>query len=141
MSTPVDRLQSLRVCDVMNPNVVHLRGDDTITHAAGVLLEHEISGAPVIDAAGHAVGVVSSTDFVRCVDEASDVANLTVADVMAPVVQSISHRSSLLEAGQIMCGAHIHRLFVVDGDGRPVGVLTALDLVAATVQSIEEATR
>jgi CBS domain-containing protein len=40
-----------------------------------------------------------------------------------------------------MCGAHIHRRVVIDGDGRPVGVLTALDLVAATVQSIEEATR
>jgi CBS domain-containing protein len=56
-------------------------------------------------------------------------------------MQSIAMRSSLLEAGQMMCGAHIHRLFVVDRDGHPVGVLTALDIVAATVQSIEESVR
>jgi CBS domain-containing protein len=141
MSNPVDRLQTLRVCDVMSPNVVPLSGDDSVAHAASVLIKHEISGAPVIDDAGLCVGVISSTDFVRCADEASDVANLTVADLMAPVMQSIAQRSSLLAAGQMMCGAHIHRLFVVDGDGRPVGVLTALDIVAATVQSIEEVSR
>lgn len=141
MSSPVDRLQTLRVCDVMNSDVVPLRGDDSVTHAASVLIEHKISGAPVVDDTGLCVGVISSTDFVRCADGARNVANLTVADVMAPVMQSIAQQSLLLEAGQMMCGAHIHRLFVVDGDGCPVGVLTALDIVAATVQSIEEAIR
>jgi CBS domain-containing protein len=141
MSNPVDRLQTLRVSDVMARDVVPLSSDDSIAHAASVLLEHKISGAPVVDDAGRCIGVISSTDFVRCVDESSEVPNLAVADIMAPVVQSIAQRSSLLEAGQMMCGAHIHRLFVVDGDGHPVGVLTALDLVAATVKSIEEAIR
>ncbi|MCA9102219.1 MAG: CBS domain-containing protein [Pirellulales bacterium] len=139
MNRSVDRLRTLRVCDVMSTHVVPLGDDESVTHAAGVLLDHEISGAPVVDTEGQVIGVVSSTDFVRCAHEQCDVSNLTVTDVMAAAVQTISQHASLLEAGRIMCGAHIHRLFVVDGQGHPVGVLTALDLVAATVQSIEEA--
>ena len=49
----------------MTKNPVSIRDDATIQSAAAFLIEKEISGAPVIDDAGRAVGVLSHTDIVR----------------------------------------------------------------------------
>ena len=44
--------------DVMNPEVLTVREDMTVQEAATILVENEISGAPVEDAEGKLVGVV-----------------------------------------------------------------------------------
>jgi CBS domain-containing protein len=49
--------------DVMNPEVLTVREDMTVQEVATILVENEISGAPVEDAQGHLVGVVSLTDI------------------------------------------------------------------------------
>jgi CBS domain-containing protein len=57
---------------------------------------------------------------------------------MAPAVQGIAAHTSLVEAGRIMCAQHIHRLPVLDDQGRPQGMVTSLDIVAAVVKAVEE---
>ena len=49
--------------DVMNPEVLTVREDMTVQEAATILVENEISGAPVEDAEGKLVGVLSLTDI------------------------------------------------------------------------------
>jgi CBS domain-containing protein len=57
--------------DLMTKNPMSIRHDVTIQSAAAFLIENEISAAPVIDDAGHAVGVLSHTDIVRHDSEAA----------------------------------------------------------------------
>jgi CBS domain-containing protein len=51
--------------DIMRPDVLVLRADDTIRSAAEQLEEILASGAPVVDAAGRLVGVLTQSDIAR----------------------------------------------------------------------------
>ncbi len=51
----------MKVKDVMNPDVVFCKPDDTVREAAKLLKENNISGAPVLED-GQLVGIVSEAD-------------------------------------------------------------------------------
>jgi CBS-domain-containing membrane protein len=51
--------------DVMTRDVVSIDPDSTVLQAARLMLQHHISGLPVIDSAGKLVGVLSEGDFLR----------------------------------------------------------------------------
>ncbi len=70
----------LTVKDLMNADVVTVRPEDSARTLARVLADSEISGVAVVNAAGHVVGVVSSTDLVRLAADEADV-NLTAVSV------------------------------------------------------------
>src|SRR5262245_42031347 len=71
MLATLDRLDSLRVADVMSRDVVVIHYHQTMTEAARVLTDHQISGAPVIDEQGRCIGILSATDFVAQAGAAS----------------------------------------------------------------------
>lgn len=63
----------LTVRDIMSTAVVTVGPDATVRQLARVLADAEISGAPVVDADGTLVGVVSATDLVRLAADDVDV--------------------------------------------------------------------
>jgi predicted transcriptional regulator len=135
------RLLSLRVGDVMNRRVVQISKEQTLQEAARTYCDKEISGAPVVDGDQRCVGILSANDFVRCFaarKPASDEAGSLVGRHMTQSVRSITADEPLLAAARQMCDEHIHRLPVLDAEGRVAGMLTSLDIVAALVQAVEE---
>ena len=58
----------MKAADVMVKDVVTVQPNDTVQMAAKVLLDHRISAAPVVDAAGHLVGMLSEGDLVRRIE-------------------------------------------------------------------------
>ena len=56
---------TLAVGDAMTRDPIVLRDDDPLAVAAKVLDEAHISGAPVVDAKGILVGVLSGTDLLH----------------------------------------------------------------------------
>src|SRR5262249_44509117 len=56
-------LPALTAADFMTPNPVSIRQDATPKQAAEILADRGFSAAPVIDAAGRPVGVVSRSDL------------------------------------------------------------------------------
>jgi CBS domain-containing protein len=163
MRAAIDRLTALRVRDLMQRVVVTVSANHSMAEAARVLLDHEVSGAPVVDETGRCVGMLSAHDFVRREwvqgrDEAGSsqtphaveqerpgeplwilAASDQVRAHMTPVVQEIAPHASLVAAGRVMCSMHIHRLPVLGAGGAPVGIVTSLDIVAALVGAMEEA--
>jgi CBS domain-containing protein len=69
----------LNVQDLMQKDVVTVRAEDSARVLARVLADSEISGAPVVDASGRVLGVVSATDLVRLAADEGDVNLTTVA--------------------------------------------------------------
>lgn len=64
-----DVVTRLNARAIMSPTVVTV-GDRMTTHeVAQFLVEHEISGAPVVDELGRLVGVISITDIARVAAE------------------------------------------------------------------------
>jgi CBS-domain-containing membrane protein len=55
----------MRAHQVMTRPVITIGSDASIFEAANVMLQHHVSGLPVLDAAGKLVGIVSEGDFIR----------------------------------------------------------------------------
>ena len=154
MNTAIERLLTLRVKDIMRNDVLVIRESDRMSDAAQTLSDAEVTGAPVVDAAGRCTGILSASDFVgrdagtNCtgpllasehggyqVDLAHDE---LVSTHMSPVVQTVSSETPIMQAARILCQEHIHRLVVIDPEQRPIGLASSLDFVAAMVAAIEE---
>jgi len=58
-------LAELRVKEIMTRNPVSVTENETVEHAAQVMLEHTISGLPVLDAGGKVVGIITQSDVFR----------------------------------------------------------------------------
>src|SRR5579864_6900831 len=55
----------MRAHQIMTRGVISVTPETSIVDAANKMLEHHVSGLPVIDQAGHLVGIVSEGDFLR----------------------------------------------------------------------------
>ena len=55
----------MRAHQIMTRSVITIAPDATILEAAKTMLQHHVSGLPVVDAAGSLVGIVSEGDFIR----------------------------------------------------------------------------
>jgi len=58
-------LNKIKIKDIMTRKVITVPPDFTIAEAAEVLLNNDISGAPVIDARGRLVGIITNSDLYK----------------------------------------------------------------------------
>ncbi len=58
-------LAELQVKEIMSHNPLSVSQDDTVEHAAQIMLDHTISGLPVVDAHGGVVGIITQSDVFR----------------------------------------------------------------------------
>ncbi len=128
---------TMAVGDAMTRDPIVLREDDPLAVAAEVLDVAHISGAPVVDAKGTLVGVLSRTDLLhaRATERLWERwPGLRVRHLMHWPAITVLATLSLDEAAVLMEREHVHRLVVVEpGRDRPVGILSTTDLVHAMV--------
>jgi CBS domain-containing protein len=55
----------MRAHQIMTRNVITVKADTPVLDAANLMLQHHISGLPVVDETGRLIGMVSEGDFVR----------------------------------------------------------------------------
>jgi acetoin utilization protein AcuB len=58
-------LAELQVKEIMTRNPVTVSADDTVERAAQIMLDHTISGLPVLDEQGRLVGILTQSDVFR----------------------------------------------------------------------------
>ncbi len=58
-------LGELQVKEIMTRHPITVSMDDTVEHAAQVMLENTVSGLPVVDAEGELVGIITQSDVFR----------------------------------------------------------------------------
>lgn len=119
-------LEDVRVSEVMTPNPVSVRHGITVREAAAFLAERGIGAAPVVNDAGRAVGVLSRSDVLLAVNAGLEGA--PVREVMSPGVIAVQPDAHALQASEVMLRCTVRRVFVVDDDGVPVGVVSVTDL-------------
>lgn len=129
------------VGDVMSREVIAVNPDTSLQTAAELMLEHAISGMPVLDEQGRLLGMVSKTDLVRQRLASEDESSVTlpsgqhlvdvttVEDVMTRHVLIVPEKASLTEAAKIMVNAGVHRVPVVSSRGTLAGLVTTSDIV------------
>jgi nucleotide-binding universal stress UspA family protein/predicted transcriptional regulator len=140
------------VRDVMTSDVMTLRDDESLVVALRKLVRRRASGAPVLDAEGRLVGVISQRDIMslheRAVKELSKQSTLVpseylhrlqaerVRTVMTTSPVSIPDSASLQEAMALFREKRIHRL-PVTRDGMLVGIITGSDILLTMLAQIE----
>jgi len=58
-------ISNLKIRDIMAPNPVTVKPEDEIEKAAILMLEHKISGLPVVDESEKVVGIITQTDIFK----------------------------------------------------------------------------
>ena len=119
----------------MTHDLVTLTPAMEINRAMQVLLDHHISGAPVLDDKGWLVGLLSKKDCLRAALHASYYREWgeTVNDYMATDVTSLDGNMDIVEAANAFLSSEF-RLFPVLADGRLVGQISRSDILRALAQ-------
>lgn len=135
-----DIATDLRVGDLMTIDPIAVSVDASIEDAEELLRVHHISGLPVVDADGRLVGVISLTDLlylaipsVRALIRHRE-RGIRVGEVMSTPPVTIESTATLREAARLMHEDRLHRLVAVNADGRPIGVISAMDFVALAAE-------
>ena len=124
-----------RVRDVMTRGVITVPFDAPVSEIAKLLVKEDISGIAVTAPDGEAVGVISEIDIIKFFDQ--DWNKLTAEDVMSTFVRTIDPETTLKKAADIMRDLNIHRLLILSlspAPGVPIGILTASDILRASVK-------
>lgn len=144
------------VAEVMTSPVISVRPDSPLQEAVKLMSDHHISALAVVEETGALVGEITETDlmvreggfdagpYVMLLDaviylrnplewdrQVHQVLGSTVADVMSRASHSCAADTPLPAAARQLHDRSTQRLFVLDGDHRPVGVLTRGDVVRA----------
>jgi CBS domain-containing protein len=140
--------------EVMSRPVLTLRPDDTVRHAADVLVHARIASAPVVDDNGTLVGIVSEADLLRGRSRADPRAHLRpvptddadldaggpdvcVADVMTPRPLSVPAAADAADAARLLLDLGIKAVPVTEGH-RVVGVIARRDLLRSLCRPDDE---
>ncbi|HUN98882.1 MAG TPA: CBS domain-containing protein [Bradyrhizobium sp.] len=142
----------MKAADVMTVQVITVEPDAPISKAVRLMLQHHISGLPVVDRAGRLVGIVTEGDFLRRAETGTDfhrpqwLENLvspgrlaeeyvrtharSVDEVMSTDVATVTEDAPLDDVIRLMEHRHIKRIPVVRG-GRLVGIISRANLLRA----------
>ncbi|MGI9610437.1 MAG: CBS domain-containing protein [Acidimicrobiia bacterium] len=124
----------MQVVDLMTTNVISATPDTPIKDAARLMFRHRVSGLPVVGDAGQVLGIITEADFLklevaRAGDEEMSTVE-TVGQVMNTGVVTVHAGMAVAEAAQIMVVQDVKRLPVIADDGKLVGIISRLDVVA-----------
>ena len=147
----------------MHKGVMTVQTTTTLQEVTSFFIEHGITGAPVVDAEGKPVGVISMSDltghaagldkpkegaFLRelwnddshhALHDLTFDGSVTAGAVMTEFLIRIDQSSEVRELLELMKTARLHRVFVTDKDVL-VGIVTTLDLVLLLDRLLAERT-
>lgn len=142
-----------RVKDVLTKEVVAVNADDTVQEALRLMVENHVSALPVVNGRDVCVGILSATDLMgltrdlneglsemrgeftpqSLIDQVAeqDFGRRRVHELMTEVVETVGPEATLAAAARAMLRHQVHRLPVVDGRQRLVGIISTTDIMAA----------
>ena len=110
----------------MSRNLVVVHSDDPLTDAALLLVEHKISGLPVVDDDMILVGIVTEKDVLKLLIEVDS--DKRVGDYMTTDVKSFDESSSVHDICAHLFLHNIKRVPIVM-DGKLVGIVSRRDVI------------
>jgi len=139
----------VKVTEIMSQPVITVTPETSIKSAAQLLVEHGISGLPVVNSKGRLVGIVSEADLISIEarpDPRSQATPLAptagstprnVAEVMTRDVVVVSAKSEVAQAARTLLNSDVKRVPVMNGR-RVVGIVSRRDLVKVIARADEQ---
>ena len=129
---------------IMTSPVVTVRPDTTVREAAMLLLEHRITAAPVLDAGGHLIGIVSESDLVvdrfrhdprnqvRPIQDEPP-GRQAVGEVMTTPVIALGPSADAADLARTMLETDVRSIPIVEG-GTVIGIVSRRDLLRTLIR-------
>ncbi len=125
-------MKSLKVKDYMTTRLVTFTESTNVVEAMDVLLKNKISGAPVLDADGKVVGVLSEVDLMQVIvqDSYYDESVGIVGDYMKTPVDTVDREMDIYTLAEKFVKEHRRRYPVIHND-KLVGQISRRDVLRA----------
>ena len=128
---------TLHASDVMIRDVVTVAETMSLKEITSLFKEKRITGAPVVDANGELVGVISETDIIRKTTSIGAWSPSTAGQIMTRNAVTVAPNESLQRVCELMYNRRIHR--VVVAEGRQIcGIITTMDILRAIATRLNQ---
>lgn len=124
--------RSIRISDYMTTNLITVSPDADLLAAVDKLIEHGISGMPVIEE-GKLIGMVSEHDCLSGILKGTYQGEVggRVSEVMSHAVDTLRQDTNVVDAAETFMRMGRRRLPVVDAQGKLVGQISRCDILRA----------
>jgi CBS domain-containing protein len=120
----------MKIENVMSRDVVACSIDDTLDVAVGLMWDRDHGAVPVVDGDGRVVGIVTDRDAcMAAYTQALPLHEIPVTTAMADAVHTLRADDMLVDAERVMTEQQVHRIPIVDGEDRLVGMVSLADLI------------
>ncbi len=151
----------LKAKDIMTKAVITVSPDMEIVHAAKILLENRINGAPVVDETGKLVGILCQSDLIaqqkklpipsfftfldglitltsmkQMEKEVQKIAAITVAQAMTPDPMTVQPDTDIEAVAALMVDQSFHTIPVVE-EGELLGIVGKEDILKTLMPKSE----
>lgn len=149
----------MKARDIMTTEVITVRPETPVNEVARLMIEHDISGLPVVDEEGSVIGVITELDLVvrnarlhlptfiqildaqiyleppgRYRERLRHMLGTQAQDIMSSPAVTVSPDTELEDVADLMVRRRVNPVPVVDVHGRPVGIISRSDIVRLMVQ-------
>jgi CheY-like chemotaxis protein len=114
--------------EIMTTDVKSIRNDAPVYEALSLMIEHGVSGLPVVDADGQLVGVVSEYDLLVLLCDCEEVESDLIHDYMSTDVRRVAPDTDWKELADVFRTSKLRRLPVTKGDAL-LGIVSRRDVM------------
>jgi CBS domain-containing protein len=147
--------------ELMTTDVIQVDASATIGQAVTLLKKHTISGLPVVDSAGHLVGVITGGDVLRAIqqraqkiyhslfgptvvidenvwhEDSQRLLALPVQKMMSKGAVTVELNTPIGEIADLMMSQNVRRVFVLQQE-KLIGIITRNDIVRWLVRHVAD---
>lgn len=121
---------TLHASDVMIKDVITVNESTPLKEVTKMFSERKITGAPVVNAKGELVGVISETDIIRKTNNIGAWSPSIAGQIMTKPAVTVAPNETLQRVSEMMYNRRIHRVVVAEGT-QIKGILTTMDILRA----------
>ena len=119
----------MRTLELMTKPAISCNGSDSLNTAAGLMWDHDIGAVPITNDQGKLIGILTDRDICMATyTQGRPLHAIPVSQVMSKEVFSCSGGDTVEAAERLMADKQIRRVPIVDGEGRPMGMLSLNDI-------------
>jgi signal-transduction protein with cAMP-binding, CBS, and nucleotidyltransferase domain len=119
------------VGEIMSERVETINLSNTAQESAIKMSDRNVSSLVVLDNNGRAIGIITERDLVRrvCTKDVSS-SSMSVENVISSPVKAVSPETPVDDVADVMVSNKVRHVLIVDKNQKPVGVISATDIVA-----------
>ena len=112
----------------MTSPVISVRPDNTLGEVISLLLQHQVSGLPVLDEDNRLLGVITELDLLKILYDTMALETSPVSEHLNPNVVTIDEEDSLIDVAEVFMHHTIRRVPILHGD-KVIGIISRRDVI------------